>query len=339
MNKKEALKRAQDLAEDGEIDEAYTLSDYWLKKNPNDVGFLTVLCSIMSDARKDIIAYQLATRCTQLIPNNAAAWINKGRTANQLWLEKESERAYNKALKLTQTPAQAYMILTNIAALLIDIGEYKKAEVYCHDAIELAKDSKLDDGKGRANLGFCQLAQQNWAEGWKNYHKALGHVADWRPKKSYGSEPAWDGTKNKTVVVYGEQGLGDEISFASVVPDMVKHSKKVILDVDSRLEGLFKRSFPKAVVYGTRREKVLNWKEKDRDINYSFPIGQLGEYFRLKDSDFPGRPYLKSCPDRTKMWKALFKTKKKPTVTQHFNGGTAMDGKKAYLFCQFFNVI
>jgi hypothetical protein len=68
----------------------------------------------------------------------------------------------------------------------------------------------------------------------------------------------WDGDRGKRIVVYGEQGIGDEIMFASCVPDLQAMSELVVLDCHPRLTTLFKRSFG-IDCYGTRKDEWLNW--------------------------------------------------------------------------------
>jgi hypothetical protein len=181
-----------------------------------------------------------------------------------------------------------------------------------------------DHHNAQANLGFCQLAQRNW-EGWKGYRLTIG--SDWRPKVQYNQEPEWDGSPGKTVVLYADQGLGDEISFASMIPDAIDICKKVIIDCDDRLAGLFRRSFPKARIYGTKRAKEGQWAKEDWSIDASLPLGQIGEYFRATDESFPGTPYLVPCPDRVKMWKGLF-NKDKPVIGIAWSGGTPKTGSR-----------
>src|SRR5690606_17227090 len=107
-----------------------------------------------------------------------------------------------------------------------------------------------------ATLGFVALAEGDWQTGWKGYAHALG--GKFRKKIQYGEEPLWDGTPGKTVAFYGEQGLGDEIMYASCLEDAAR-DVQVIVECDPRLEGLFRRSFPYASVYGTRRKKEVAW--------------------------------------------------------------------------------
>jgi hypothetical protein len=105
--------------------------------------------------------------------------------------------------------------------------------------------------------------------------------------------PVWDGSPGKTVVVYGEQGIGDEIMFASMLPDMMK-TNTVIFECYSRLENLFKHSFPGMSVYGTREERETPAWVKDHKIDARIAIGSLGKFYRTSAESFPGTPYLRA---------------------------------------------
>jgi hypothetical protein len=125
-------------------------------------------------------------------------------------------------------------------------------------------------------------------------------------------------------VVFGEQGLGDEICAASALPEIIAAQKaaggRVIVDCDKRLEGMFRRSFPDATVHGTRADKVLKWPESDRNIGASIAGFETLKYFRTKAEDFPGTPYIEPCPDRTAMWRS--RKNGKPTIGIAWTGGT-----------------
>ena len=326
MSRKDDLERAKDLVDNGDLDNAYVLADRWLRENPNDVMFMTIMTAVMLNSHKPTIGYSLAKRCTQLAPKEPGVWLNLGMAANDLWLETEAERHYRKALKLARTDEQRSMLCVNLASVMIDTGRFEEAEPYCEMAIELNDATE----KGVANLGFCQLAQRKWKEGWKNYRKCLG--TEWRPLQQYNKEPLWEGQtevfgRRPKVVLYAEQGLGDIISFASMIPDAEK-DVDIVLDVDERLKNLFQRSFPGIKVYGTRHKKQLIWKEEDTNPDFSLPMGQIGEYYRLQDDDFPGTPYLTADPDRVIQWKALFDSKGKPAIGIAWRGGIPKTGSK-----------
>lgn len=324
MSREEDLKLAQRLSTGEDPDTAYRIADRYLKENPNDPAFLTIFCYLMLQSGKPTMGYTLAKRVTQLLPKDAGAWLNLGMAANDLWQSKESERAYKKALKYAPEDKRKSMICVNLGSLFVDTGRFKEGEKYCREALRYNPDSV----KGRANLGFCQLAQRQWDPGWANYRYCVG--SEWRPRVQYNDEPMWDGESKGTIVISGEQGLGDEISFASMVPDMIDWAKEndstVILECEPRLEGLFKRTFPDIEVHGTRAQKKVMW-DTSR-VDYSIPAAQLGEFFRLKDEDFPGTPYLKPDPDRVYQWKALFESKNKPVIGLAWRSGIPKTGSR-----------
>jgi len=304
---------AKELSEHGKTDLAWKLMERLLTENPADVRALIMGSWLANKLGKFVEAYLYAKVATDLAPKDASAWTNLGHAASKLWLVEEAERDYHRALQLSQTQHDFTVLWVNLGALYIDTGRFDKALTYVRKVLDVEPTHK----NALTNLGFCQLALRDW-KGWKGYHGTVG--TDWRKKVVYKGEPEWDGTPGKVVALYADQGLGDEISFASMVPDAAQICRKLILDCDGRLAGLFARSFPGVKVYGTRvREE--KWAKEDRDIEASLPLGQIGEFFRTTDDSFPGTPYLVPCPHRVKQWKALFAEKRKPVIGIAWTGG------------------
>lgn len=308
---------AQDLNDAGDYEGAYEICYKWLRLDPNDPAALCLLVSILCNTEKIAIAYPIAKQLTQIAPEAAVSWLNFGRCAGDLWKYREAERAYKKAIALAKDDRTKSSICVNVSCMMVDHGRFREAEKYARQAIVFNPDTT----KGKANLGFCQLAARDWAEGWRNYRYCIGENG--RFYHQYNGEPLWTGEKG-TIVVYGEQGLGDEISFSQMLPDMQKwcdeNDSRLIVDVQHRLQPLIQRSFPDIEIYGSRSQKYCDFDASVTD--YSISIGQLGEFFRTKDEDFTGEPYLKPDPDRVEMWKHLFKQKKKPVIGLGWAGGT-----------------
>jgi tetratricopeptide (TPR) repeat protein len=323
MSRASDLELAQDLSEAGEVDEAYRIANRYLKFEPHDAEFLTVMVHVLLQSDKAILAYALAKQAVQGAPKASGTHLNLGMACQDLWLTQEAIRAYKRSIELSKDNDRKLLALINMCAVLIDSGRFVEAEPYAKQALEINPDSI----KARSNLGFCELAQRKWVPGWSNYRLSLG--VEWRPINQYGDEPEWDGKPCDRIALYAEQGIGDVIGFASMVPDVQKICKNVVLDIDPKLVGLFRRSFPDVSVYGTRFIKErLPWKPEDAKIDASFPMGQVAEYVRLKDEDFPGTAYLKADPDRVFMWKALFQKKKKPVIGIAWRGGIMKTGAK-----------
>jgi ADP-heptose:LPS heptosyltransferase len=110
------------------------------------------------------------------------------------------------------------------------------------------------------------------------------------------------------LLIWGEQGLGDQIIYASMISDAQKRADKIVLEVEPRLISLFKRSFPKAEVRPLLPE--LN----EDGISAHTPIGSLGGLFRLHWSDFLQRAYLIADQARAKELHSLLQPNKKCVI-------------------------
>ena len=291
-------------------EQAWKMCHQMLTENPNDPRALAAASFIMWRLGALPQSYHFGRAATQISPQEPTAWINYGHAASELWLVEEAESHYQTALKLARTEEMHLACLLNLGALYIDNGLFERGEIITKEILKI--DPK--HVKALSNLGLCKLARHDWS-GWDNYRLLIGSAL--RVRVKYKDEPEWDGTPGKNVVIYAEQGLGDELSFASMIPDAAKVCKKLIFDCDGRLEGLFRRSFPQVTVYGTR-VKDTKWAKSDRDIEASLPVGQLGEFFRRTTASFPGTPYLTPCQIRVAQWKSILK---RPTIGIAWTGG------------------
>ncbi len=314
MNRNDTLRLAAALVDGGEPDKGYRLAEPLLSENPDDPNVLNIIASALIKKGNASVAYQLTRKQVELEPNNPWWLLTHGMASEELFRFKEAAQAYAKGMNQTQDKRCKVLLLNNICALLVQSGKFEDAAFYAKKALEL--DPSMDKAKG--NIGFSQLAKRNWAEGWKNYHHALGQ--SWRPKTQYGKEPEWDGSPGKVVGIYGEQGIGDEICFASMVTDACKVSKQVYIDCNPKLERLFERSFPGAIVTSGGLEHI--------ELDASLAIGQLGEHFRTTDESFKPEPFLFADPDRVAMWRHLWSTKGKPVIGIGWSGGIPRTGSK-----------
>jgi len=316
------LREASAFAERGQLDGAWRIVDRIMIENPNEVAAITLATQIARKRRQNTVAYHLAKAGVREAPALSAAWLNLGCACADLYQREEAEYAYEKCAELMRanaTSKQRAMLMMNRSAMHLDYGEWDQAERYAREALLLDPCSQ----KSMGNLGIALLAQRQWSEGWR-YYSAIGH--EHRHRFQYGDAKPWDGKPAHRVVFNGEQGLGDEICFASMLLDAMRLVEHPIIDCDKRLQGLFARSFPQAKVYGTRWDKELAWDEADQDVQASTSFGELGQFFRRTDEDFDQPPYLIADLERVHMWQSLWNGR--PAIGIAWTGGATWTGAR-----------
>lgn len=312
MPDKELLLAIKELVEKEEFDKALPLIYGILEDDPNDVIALNFLGYVYLVSGKDAFAYVVFARAKTLDPMNKAIVANLGKACHEMSRYEEAIQNFLEAAELDPNYAMAY---ANASASLVQMSQWDDAE----KAAKMALECDPKEMNATMNLAHCYLAKGDWVKGWELFDLSLN--TKFRKEYAYSDEKRWNGDKGKAVVIYGEQGLGDEIMFSSIIPDAIKDCKKVIIDCDRRLEGLFRRSFPKADVHGTRLDLHPAWLENAK-IESRCAMGSLGGLYRKQDSDFSGEPYLIADPERKTMWRALFDSYKKPVIGITTHGGS-----------------
>jgi tetratricopeptide (TPR) repeat protein len=194
-------------------------------------------------------------------------------------------------------------IQNNLGTLYINEGKPKDALVHLDAALA------VDPNHAQAhwNKSLAYLESGNYEKGWPEYD--WGITAKVRVDRNYTKVPLpfWNGEKGARVVVYGEQGIGDEILFASMLPDLMKDCELVVFECHRKLHKLFANSFPTLDIYPTREDELLTWSIKsDGTSRYNFThkiaIGSLGKFYRPSLESFPGTPFLQPTPAAEAHW-------------------------------------
>ncbi len=289
------LFRAKEAAEEGELDEALTQCSELLNEYPDNPEAIFIIAYIFIKAERYGLAFVFLQHATRIVPERSEVWNNVGLTAAKLGRLEQARKFLTKALDMDP---KSWAALNNMA--LVNVNDCKPAIAVEYAKRSIAIDPEQSDAK--ESLGYAQLMLKNWEEGWAGYEAAVG--GKYRKIRTYGAEPYYDGTQKGTILVQGEQGLGDEISFTSLL-DEIAGDHPIIFECDSRLEGVFRRSFPDVEIHGTRYVKRRNWKS---DLAASALIGSFAGKYRKTDQDFPGKAFLKPDPERCLQWKALLDT-------------------------------
>jgi len=111
--------------------------------------------------------------------------------------------------------------------------------------------------------------------------------------------PIWKGEEVKKLIILGEQGVGDEILFASAIPELIVRLgvDKIEFQTYPRIIETMARSFGIKCVPRKRLGEI-----EPEDGLYAVSLADLFMFYRRDKSHFPGKPYLKPDPKLVKKW-------------------------------------
>jgi len=237
-------------------------------------------------------------KALQYVPSSAGIFKNFGTVYHDLGMFDSAMEYYNKALKLDPDDAETYC---NLGSVLQDKGQLEQALTYYHKTLQL----NPSFAEAHWNISLLQLISGNFKEGWKNYEWRL-RKQDTRP--SLFQQPVWDGSplKEKRIIVTAEQGIGDEIMFASCLPDLIDRAGHCIVECDNRLVPLFARSFPEVRVI-PRGNTIDNYPPDVLSADVKIALGSLPKFFRsdlLSFSQYGN--YLKPDHQQVVLWRKRY---------------------------------
>ena len=318
---------ANALREQGKLEKATEAYQQVIQIQPNHADAYNNLGTVFinQDRIDDAIeAYQQAIR---IQPNQGEAYYNLGNAFHSQERMEEAIEAYQKAIQIQPNRVEAY---NNLGVVLIDqekleesVQIYQKtleiqpnyADAYNNLGNALREQGKLEESirifqkathlqpnhaEAHNNLAMMLLLKGNFENGWKQY--------EWRcqcdnfpfEKRDF-PQPFWEGTdlNDKSILVWTEQGIGDEIMFTSILPDLLNMNANIIVESDRRMVSLFQRSFPK--IQFIPRQNPPNSQLLNTTIDYQVPIGSLGKWLRRDENSFilNRNTYLCACPKKT----------------------------------------
>jgi hypothetical protein len=233
----------------------------------------------------------------QADPNQPVALRLLGTIAHQLGNSDAAVDLITKAVAINPDDAEAH---SNLGLALRELGQLDAAVASCRRALAIIPDL----APAHFVMSVALLMQGKLQEGWQEYEWGLkveqGKRAPNLPAKIWTGSPL----QGKSIIVCGEQGVGDEIMFASCIDDLLERSPdRLLLDCDLRLEALFARSFPGVLVRGRAKGMDISWPSKQALPDYALPIGSLPKFFRNRVEDFPERQaYLTPHPQLVEKW-------------------------------------
>jgi tetratricopeptide (TPR) repeat protein len=261
-----------------------------LRARPDDAGLLVDLAQVLADQMRYDEAFAALEKALARDPGSAMALATKG-----------------VLLDLTGRAGEAREVL---------------------DAA-LARDP--DNADIGYNLAICRLRHGEFAAGWRGFElrrRKENFIGRYRrfPFAEWQGEPL----AGKSILVYPEQGLGDELMYSSCLPQLAAQARHVALECDPKLEALFTRSFPQCSVIARRRTFMNDWVNHiSPRPDYQTPIGSLPGHFRRSPDEFPPHEgFLKADAAKVARWKARLEALGPgPKIGLSWQGGVGHTGK------------
>jgi tetratricopeptide (TPR) repeat protein/ADP-heptose:LPS heptosyltransferase len=237
-------------------------------------------------------------RALRLAPALPAPWGLLGEARRRGGDALGAARAFACALTLTPDAAGA---LSNLAMARQGMGDAASAARLFARALTVDP----SDGLSCFNRALLRLKSGDTAGGWADYDGRLAAPALFpSPGLPY---PVWRGEplKGRRLLVWGEQGLGDEVMFAALYPLLLRREKKVTLACDARLVGLFARSFPQAEVRALSDRRRNPPPGPPSGIGYQIAAGSLARLLAPRLADFVVAPgWLRPDPALAAAWRS-----------------------------------
>mgnify|MGYP000583065588 CR=1 FL=1 len=320
-----------------EFDQAFKLHSMAIESKPGVADFHNNLGNVYLRLEQFDLAMEQFLAANQLDPSYSTAIANIGTVYQETNKLEQALEQYNKALSIDPKLTMASRNIANILWMLNRPQEaeliYKTAmqdqvedATYFHNMGNIYRSQNKHFEAEQAfqkglvlapnyaelnfDLGLLQLSQENFESGWENY--SWGDKTKDRPRTFLSlPTPIWDGSplSDKTILIYGEQGIGDEVMFAQFIPEIANKAKGCIIACERRLSELYSRSFTKIEVISGYNASSLTKIIEQQSIDFASPIGELAKFLRPTTESFPiPKPYLIPNTKNIKKWKQHYQS-------------------------------
>lgn len=284
------------LVKAGRIHEAKIVLEYALELNPKDINARINLGGVFQAYKDYHGALNNALDAVGIDPTSPVAFNNLGAAFSSINMMQEALHSYQTALKLDQKNLEAAL---NVATTLHELGRFEESKNSYLDLLDkIPENQKTFKELVKFYSSFIFLKLGDLETGWSYYESGFSTAipigAARTPNRKF-TLPQWQGEDldGKKLLVWREQGIGDELLFSSCMVDLVNLNANITFECSPRLVEIYKRSFPK---FNIREESFFENKINNLNecFDYHIPIGSLPKLFRNKIDDFKNqKPFIK----------------------------------------------
>jgi tetratricopeptide (TPR) repeat protein len=227
-------------------------------------------------------------RAVQARPDYVDAWVNLGYTLEDLGRIDEAVEAYDAALRHDPQSVEAHF---NRALAWLRAGDFARG----WDEYEWRL------RKGQGGRGWSDQRERSPGDRAADARRGFPSVQPRPPVATFDS-----------ITVLGEQGIGDEVMFASCLGEILSHTRRCTATCDPRLRPLFARSFPEIEFHSRLAEPgdLTNPRVLNADVSetsFAIPLGSLPRFLRRDAASFPSHSgYLTPHPGLFAEWRRRY---------------------------------
>ncbi len=226
-------------------------------------------------------------RAIAIVPDVAQLHINRGGALATMARYSEALAAYDQALALDPNSAFAYF---NRGVALTEMKRIEAAIASYESALRLEPDYAL----AAYHRALCLLQLGRLEEGFQGYEAR--HRLSPQPALYPQSLRAGEDAAGKTVLVRGEQGLGDIIQFSRYLQPLREAGAKMILSVQPQMVRLLSSLDSKP--------QIIAWTDVPPAFDQHIALESLPGFFRTGLDTIPASiPYLAAEPALVEKWK------------------------------------
>lgn len=324
----------------GMAEQAEKLFAWYFVRNPDSADAANNLACVLRDGSRYEDAVEVLRPAIMAAPENAMLWNTLGTVLYEQGDMVGAQTFLDEAVRVDPAFPKARYNRANARLAQGDTA----------GAIEDA-DAAIPHVRHAADVSMMRLARATmWVadgqlgRGWDGYEERLNrHYAD--ATLFAMDQPQWTpdaDLRGRTLLVFGEQGLGDEVLFANLLPDLLDALApygRLILAVERRLVPLFQRSFPQAQVgehvtakVGHHVVRTALFLEDAQSVDLWAPLGSLLRRFRRDVADFPTRDrFLVPDPERVAHWRGVLDAAgPEPKVGLLWKSGVSASARSRY---------
>jgi tetratricopeptide (TPR) repeat protein len=291
-------------------EEALACFDQALHLKPDYADALSNKGSALHGLKRYEEALARFDQALHLKPDYADALSNKGSTLHTLSRYEEALACIDQALHLKPDYAEA---ISNKGLCLSSLNRYEEALTYLDKSIEL----KPNYFEAYFNKAIIKLLLQEFNEGWYLYEYRWKKLPlDAYRYRQFNELQSLENIRNKNILVWHEQGMGDTIQFSRFIPELVNLGVNVTFEVQEPLMNLLKNQLDCSVV--TQNNKLT--------IDFQVPLLTLPKLFKMNLDKVPRPTNIKLDPRLVAEWNGKINlSKKKPNI------GFACSGNSSHM--------